>query len=1053
MKKMHRKTMRGTVLFTTVAVMALMIIFLMGTLVLASASNSRAHKSYSTSQASYTARTAVESFTTAMQREGGIAAAVQELSQSGANSKKLVDITLNDPSLGKVGYIDDNGEFQQGKILIENIGGNEYEYIADNGQSVAKADSAVSNAKWVKLDRVKITATCQVGKEEETVSAYVVKKNGSATQTGGGNTSVKGIQMVGAAGLPNGKNVTGGLGVNLSSVSDDAVTKMRNNMEISTSLSFFNSSLVWNTTDTNIDIKERNGSEIFLPYSQTIVNGNLYVNNNNLITLGYAADPAWSNKEIPYIYIDGLFVNKSGIDVVKSTNNDARFNFFAGTLVTNENTMNFANTNIYLMDKYDATKTDDYYTVYTDTVLDQTNSDNLDKPDVIKGKSPLSNERDKSLGNKFRKGDNYLGYSSTSKLEAWSDSLTTGTNANIGIGGTVFCNGKLHLKQIEIGGDVRVEGDCVIEDNVTIKGNLYVGGTISGSGADSIDSSKKFTDHPTVESKAATFKEVDNIAKMGESEKTNYDKVERKAYYLKWDPTKHQRTLDDEAHSIVNVDMWGNTVDQPTVIYYKWKDDVQITEDRLNKANLINSEVSYNDLEINAAFDEFRNDVYFMKYYDITIEPNESQENITGDSDENGRYYNAVPVATDNGVVASGKRSETTYYEHKENHSVISQEDYDNLSGVVEGYWRAKMDGTSSGQDADMNPKTYYINDDPSRWTYDYDEATKALVTYATAASPLPQYMTAIYPTEMLRENIYGTHSSASPDGSGFIPASNQTKIVTTLTEARKALGLSPKGDIDSDKYPSDFPEANAYPVAVNNSWDMKTDNADIFGMTALDKDGNSHKAISANCIIKGTIDTDIYIKPKSTQPIYILLDDVLLQNGHKIVVDHEVKKDSEGHSIILDGEVIFIVKGKVEARASGAGIYTTDFIKRTEYDYTQDWGVIYYAEKGGDGSDPRIVTEGEVTFVGCFRTPTMKFIQGGNGGAYTKDYTGEDGQHYKDIAPVIVGNALFDKVYGNNSVTNHYTASGGGGGTSGTGIKTIITDVGFFEIQYMLGG
>ena len=39
MKKRHRKTRRGTVLFTTVSVMALLIIFLMGTLVLASASN------------------------------------------------------------------------------------------------------------------------------------------------------------------------------------------------------------------------------------------------------------------------------------------------------------------------------------------------------------------------------------------------------------------------------------------------------------------------------------------------------------------------------------------------------------------------------------------------------------------------------------------------------------------------------------------------------------------------------------------------------------------------------------------------------------------------------------------------------------------------------------------------------------------------------------------------------------------------------------------------------------------------------------------------------
>ena len=59
MKTEKNNKLRGTVLFTVVAVMALLIIFLTGTLALATASSNRAHKSYSSSQASYTAKTAI----------------------------------------------------------------------------------------------------------------------------------------------------------------------------------------------------------------------------------------------------------------------------------------------------------------------------------------------------------------------------------------------------------------------------------------------------------------------------------------------------------------------------------------------------------------------------------------------------------------------------------------------------------------------------------------------------------------------------------------------------------------------------------------------------------------------------------------------------------------------------------------------------------------------------------------------------------------------------------------------------------------------------------
>ena len=59
MKTIKNRKLKGSVLLTVVSVMALLIIFLSGTLVLATAANNRAHVNYSTAQTNITARTVV----------------------------------------------------------------------------------------------------------------------------------------------------------------------------------------------------------------------------------------------------------------------------------------------------------------------------------------------------------------------------------------------------------------------------------------------------------------------------------------------------------------------------------------------------------------------------------------------------------------------------------------------------------------------------------------------------------------------------------------------------------------------------------------------------------------------------------------------------------------------------------------------------------------------------------------------------------------------------------------------------------------------------------
>ncbi len=60
MRSMKNRKLHGSVLLTVVAVMSLLIIFLFGTLALATATNNRAHVNYSQAQTGITARTIVD---------------------------------------------------------------------------------------------------------------------------------------------------------------------------------------------------------------------------------------------------------------------------------------------------------------------------------------------------------------------------------------------------------------------------------------------------------------------------------------------------------------------------------------------------------------------------------------------------------------------------------------------------------------------------------------------------------------------------------------------------------------------------------------------------------------------------------------------------------------------------------------------------------------------------------------------------------------------------------------------------------------------------------
>lgn len=1077
MKKRHRRTMRGTVLFTTVSVMALLIIFLTGTLVLASASNSRAHKSYSTSQATYTARAAIDSFVESMVRNGAIAAAVQEVAQpggSGATSKEI-DIVINDPTLGTIGYIDSHGVFQENKMLIENIGGEEYEYINDAGQSL-KDNPTATNAKWVKLDRVKITASARVGTEIETVSAYLRKRGGSITTTPNPptNPSVKGIQMTGSAGFPAGKNITGGLGVNLGNLEANICTKLRNEMSIETSLSFVNSDLVWNTSTTQIYIKESNpleGQQGYIPYSQTVINGNLYLPNNQFIVLDYDMPEgyqqgSWTNKEVPYVYINGCLVSVSGCSVKQLGDRKNPFNMFVGTYVTNSNNDSLASTNLYMMDEYDGSS---YYTVYTDVQREQMTVDGKEI-DYDTGSSTATNYRAGNNDGRFFKGDNYLGCAGTTSIKKWTDSISSGSSSTADVGGSVFCNGRLTLANVEIDGDVRIAGDCIIDTRAVIHGDLIVGGTItrknnaelrvdgeqkqnqgSGGGSTSVENP-----YVPVENLYVPADTID-MSKMEQLTLDNSYKVN----YVKWIPADHGVS----AEAPFGVDPWGHAVEQhEQTIYYRWTDETVVDSNTIDSASKLENDIPYSDLANDAEYDTVRSHIADVRYSATTDDP---ALRVQG-SEDGVPYYYGIPTVNGGYIYPSGAVADTneTYYRNTETNVIMSQTAINNYTTVPEHYIRVLSDGiTPSGEECGMNKFTYYRNGDDNDFTFD-EEAAK------TSA---PVTATGVYPSSMTRESIYGTYGS-----SGFTPADPQTKIITTLQEARTALGLSETGEVDTTQYPSVFdgtqegaPNVSALPTAIENGAIVTPE---VFGTSAeqliqtdiKDSQGNniSFAPITQSCKIKGTVIGDagrqleangrvviqkdkrkvngsnddfkiLYFHP-GLEDIYVVLEDVKDQENLAFIVDRNAN---------TDGNVYFIIDGTLET-GNKMMIIPSYYKAGMEVKYTDDWGITYY---GTYNSHFNITNDS--TFVGCFRMPYTKFYARVRG-QMEVSYVGEDGKSRPSVKPTIVGNALFSGVEVINDFENCYTSTGGsgGGGSTPGSTATFNTEVGYFDIMYMSG-
>lgn len=421
----------GSVLFTVIVVMMVLVVFLMGTLGLASAANKRAQNSYTSSQAQYTARMAVESVLAAMQNDADVAERVYKLR---ANTPINVDISTD--RLATAGTTGDAyGRIQS--CTIENIG-KDYYYV-DN--------------KWDGRDIIKITATVQLGTQDSTVSAYILKKEKDSvvnnTPSGGGG----GLVTAGDATFGTKVSVFGGAGINLGNRwrnLDPADALRGYSFDGSANFSSQDTtSLQWEAPYVVNGSFTADGSGAALVFpklgSGFTFWGNFNFNNQIAITSGNPAvlnagsSAALNYTDIPYIYVEKTLSITNGAKGV-NVNHQIPLNILCGNTCIITTDPIYAN--LYMM------------------------NDN----------TPDSEKVEKQVywpEFKIEKYANYINFNQGSLLSNWTYQLINGVdNPTEHVGGSIYAQDELCIDADNNRGVV--EGSLVVDDDLLISTQEFV---------------------------------------------------------------------------------------------------------------------------------------------------------------------------------------------------------------------------------------------------------------------------------------------------------------------------------------------------------------------------------------------------------------------------------------------------------------------------------------------------------------------------------------------------------------------------------------------------
>jgi hypothetical protein len=447
-KSVAPRKVKGTVLFTVVVVMMVLIVFLMGALALASTANQRAMNTYNTVQTQATAKAGVNAILSAIQNEASVATAA-----AGVNSSNP-HIAVSNFSFERIGSVDAGDGTMKDALIAEGAMGR----ITEAGIEYVGKKAVVdpSTNAIVQKDVIKLSATAVQGTATSTYCAYLLRDAVLPSNTKGAN---KGFVSTGNAASGNHTSVYGGSYFGFDQLFKTQAIDVAHPF---TTYKLEDSAITFETdVQVNGNLSNDSGSDFHLVNKSTgsglTVWGNLllshplYIESVNTLAKNLQGSPAPSYTKIPYIYVEGDIDFNSGLS------------------------------NACIIPKsygqtYDAIgKTDVPLNIFCHSIKDHcTNAHGV-----------------RIMGNLFCYGTDEMVFTyakdNTTGLYKWAANFADkdGHEQNgtgVGVGGNFYTMGSLKLtnnSDFHFNGDVYIDKNLTLEggSKMTVTGNLYVKGS------------------------------------------------------------------------------------------------------------------------------------------------------------------------------------------------------------------------------------------------------------------------------------------------------------------------------------------------------------------------------------------------------------------------------------------------------------------------------------------------------------------------------------------------------------------------------------------------
>lgn len=434
-----RKNPKGTVLFTVVAVMMVMIVFVMATLTIAGVANQRAYDSYSKNQTTYTARSAIEGVYSAMTdtTNPDLSNAVKSLSNG---SSLPIGVTIPDNGMGRI---------KDDTITVECL-------PASQSYTQTILDSLTGSISTVTRDIVKITATAQLGNEESTVSAYYVKDPMTPKSSIFRNAlTTMGSAMTGTSGKAYG-------GANIGITSTKWADKSTGTYE---SMSLSNNGVMTADFMKNGSVSSSGGGEFqFTKTGQgMVILGDFHqMKDNGHFTSKVNISSNVNYNDLPYVYVEREFqlyqdewYNGNQYNIGSA---DSPINIYCGGYMNVTGNAKLYS-DVYIYD-HDFTKD-----ISDDDVTVQEQQDN----------------RLHSYSNLWTGG------AAVGGLLEWVDTLVNKNNDNPVVGSNIFSKGSVNIGEPSQA-TYKLEGDVIVEENLGLNGGISIAGSVVSKGVVTINS-------------------------------------------------------------------------------------------------------------------------------------------------------------------------------------------------------------------------------------------------------------------------------------------------------------------------------------------------------------------------------------------------------------------------------------------------------------------------------------------------------------------------------------------------------------------------------------